>query len=65
MAALLSVTGRQFGAIMEPVADAERVQQAFDAAAGGDVEPLVELMAPGLEWRGVERGHLWWRRAPS
>jgi hypothetical protein len=45
--------------------DAERVQQALDAAIDGDVEPFVALLAPDLEWRGVERGHLWWRRAPS
>ena len=45
--------------------DAERVQRAFDAAIAGDVEPLVALMAPDLEWRGIERGHLWWRSAPS
>jgi len=44
---------------------AEQVQRAFDAAIAGDVEPLVALMAPSLEWRGVERGHLWWRDAPS
>ncbi|HEX3541759.1 MAG TPA: hypothetical protein VHT75_15100 [Acidimicrobiales bacterium] len=59
------MTRWQLGAIMEPVADVDRVQEAFDAAAGGDVEPLVGLMAPGFEWRGIERGHLWWRRAPS
>jgi ketosteroid isomerase-like protein len=43
----------------------ERVQHAFDAAIGGDVEPLVALMGPDVEWRGIERGHLWWRKAPS
>jgi ketosteroid isomerase-like protein len=47
------------------VGDAERVQDALDAAVGGDLEPLVGLMAPDLEWRGVERGHLWWRSTPS
>lgn len=46
-------------------ADVERIQHAFDAAIGGDVEPLVMSMAPDLEWRGVERGHMWWRTAPS
>ena len=50
---------------MIPEADAVRIQAAFDAAIGGDVEPFVALLAPGLEWRGVERGHLWWRSAPS
>jgi ketosteroid isomerase-like protein len=44
---------------------ADRIQAAYDAAIAGDVEPLVGLLAPDLEWRGIERGHLWWRRAPS
>jgi ketosteroid isomerase-like protein len=48
-----------------PQANAVRVQAAFDAAIAGDVEPLVALLAPGVEWRGVERGHLWLRSAPS
>jgi len=46
-------------------ADAHAVQVAFDAAIGGDIDPLVALLAPDLEWRGVDRGHLWWRTAPS
>jgi ketosteroid isomerase-like protein len=52
---------------MVPVsgANGERVQAALDAAIGGDVEPLVALFAPDMEWRGVGRGHLWWRHAPS
>lgn len=45
--------------------DAYRVQAAFDAAIAGDVEPLVSLLDPRLEWRGRRRGHLWWRRRPS
>jgi len=45
--------------------DAERVQAAFDAAVAGDVEPLASLLEPGLEWRGVTRGHLLWRHTPS
>jgi ketosteroid isomerase-like protein len=44
---------------------AERIQQAYDAAVNGDVGALVALLSDDLEWRGVERGHLWWRRAPS
>jgi ketosteroid isomerase-like protein len=48
-----------------PETDAVLVQRAFDAAIGGDVEPFVALLAPDLEWRGVERGHLSWRSAPS
>jgi ketosteroid isomerase-like protein len=45
--------------------DADRVQAAFDVAVAGDIDPLVSLLDPGLEWRGVARGHLWWRRSPS
>lgn len=45
--------------------DAQRVQQAFDATIAGDVEPLVALLSPDLEWRGIERGHMWWRSAPN
>ncbi len=45
--------------------DAERIQAAFDAAVGEDVEPLVDLLDESLEWRGVTTGHLWWRRTPS
>jgi ketosteroid isomerase-like protein len=49
----------------EMPSDAERIQAAFDAAVGGDVEPLVDLFDASLEWRGVTTGHLWWRRTPS
>ncbi|MDQ6796866.1 MAG: hypothetical protein M3011_02370 [Actinomycetota bacterium] len=48
-----------------PSTDADRVQTAFDAALAGDVEALVSIFDPGLEWRGVSRGHLWWRHTPS
>jgi hypothetical protein len=48
-----------------PEGDAVRIEQAFEAAISGEVEPFVALLAPDLEWRGVERGHLWWRSAPS
>lgn len=46
-------------------ADADRVQAAFDAAVAGSVEPLVALFDLELDWRGLTRGHLWWRRTPS
>lgn len=45
--------------------DAARTQAAFDAAIGGDVEPLVSMFDPSLEWRGVTSGHFWWRTTPS
>ena len=37
------------------MSDDEQVQAAFDAAVAGDVQPLVALFAPELEWRGVTR----------
>lgn len=38
----------------EPIA--RGVQEAFDAAVNGDVEPLVALLAEDVDWRGLERG---------
>lgn len=43
----------------------ERVRHAYETANAGDVSEIVGLFNPDTEWRGVERGHLWWRRAPS
>src|SRR5262249_32473343 len=43
----------------------EQVQAAYDAAVVGAVEPLVALLSPELEWRGIERGHWLWRKAPA
>jgi hypothetical protein len=45
--------------------DAERVQGAYAAATTGDIEPLVALFDPGIDWRGVRRGALWWRSSPG
>jgi ketosteroid isomerase-like protein len=47
------------------VLDTETVQRAYDAAVAGDVDPLVALFAPDLDWSGVEKGRLWWKRAPA
>jgi len=47
------------------VLDAGTVQRAFDAAVAGDVDPLVGLFSPDLDWSGLERGHLWWKKAPA
>jgi ketosteroid isomerase-like protein len=41
------------------------VRQAYEAANEGDVSLLAGLFEPDTEWRGVERGLLWWKRAPS
>jgi hypothetical protein len=43
----------------------EVVQHAYDMAVAGDLEPIVSLLHPDLDWRGLERGHLWWRKAPA
>ena len=44
---------------------AAQIQAAYDAAIEGDLDPLVGLFDPALEWRGLERGRLWWKRAPA
>jgi ketosteroid isomerase-like protein len=43
----------------------ERVRRAYEVANDGDFSQLVELFGPDTEWRGIERGFLWWRSAPS
>ena len=41
------------------------LQRAFDQAIAGDLGSLVALFHEDLDWRGLERGHLWWRSAPA
>jgi ketosteroid isomerase-like protein len=41
------------------------VAAAYGALNEGDPAPLAALFAPDTVWRGVERGFLWRRRAPS
>jgi hypothetical protein len=43
----------------------EDVERAYGTAIAGDLTPLVALLHPELDWRGLERGHLWWRKAPA
>lgn len=43
----------------------DELQVAVEALNRGDPEPLVALMADELEWRGVSRGMLWWKRTPE
>jgi hypothetical protein len=45
--------------------NAELIEQAFAAYVRGDVDDAVSLLHPDVYWRGVERGHLWWKRAPE
>jgi len=46
-------------------ADVEKLKGAYEAANEGNVDALAGLFAPTTVWRGTERGHLWWRKAPS
>jgi ketosteroid isomerase-like protein len=43
----------------------EELRAAAEALNEGDPGPFASLFAEDAEWRGVSRGHLWWRRAPS
>ena len=45
--------------------DVELVRNGYAAAVSGDIEPLASLFDDALDWRGIERGVLWWRHAPS
>jgi len=42
----------------------ERLRAAASAFNEGDTAPLLALLHDDLEWRGVTRGHLWWKRTP-
>jgi ketosteroid isomerase-like protein len=41
------------------------VRSAFEALGDGDVEPLVALIDPAMEWRGRRRWPLFWQEPPS
>jgi ketosteroid isomerase-like protein len=43
----------------------DRLRAAIAALNAGDAAPFASLFAPDAEWRGVSRGVLWWRDAPS
>jgi hypothetical protein len=43
----------------------DRLREAADALDAGDPGPLVALMDDDVDWRGVSRGLLWWKHAPS
>ena len=43
----------------------DELRAAVDALNDGDVEPFIALMDENSEWRGITRGHLWWKHAPS
>jgi ketosteroid isomerase-like protein len=43
----------------------DQLRAAVEALNRGDAGPFASLFADDAEWRGVSRGHLWWRHAPS
>jgi ketosteroid isomerase-like protein len=43
----------------------DELRAAVDAFNRGDPEPFVALIDEDSEWRGISRGHLWWKHAPS
>jgi ketosteroid isomerase-like protein len=43
----------------------DQLRAAAEALNEGDPDPFALLFAEDSEWRGVPRGHLWWKRTPS
>jgi ketosteroid isomerase-like protein len=43
----------------------DELRAAVAALNDGDVEPFIALIDENSEWRGITRGHLWWKHAPS
>ena len=43
----------------------DELRTAADALNRGDPGPFAALFADDAEWRGVPRGYLWWKHAPS
>jgi ketosteroid isomerase-like protein len=43
----------------------EDVQHSFDEAVAGNLDRLVALFSADVEWRGLEHGRWFWRKAPS
>ncbi|MBV8480876.1 MAG: hypothetical protein JOY72_11315 [Actinobacteria bacterium] len=43
----------------------EQLQAAADSLRKGDPGPFTALLAEDAEWRGISRGHLWWKQTPS
>jgi ketosteroid isomerase-like protein len=43
----------------------DTLRAAAEALNRGDPEPFASLFAQDAEWRGVPRGHLWWKQTPS
>jgi hypothetical protein len=43
----------------------DAIRSAFETFREGDVEPLVALIDPSMEWRGRRRLIRFWRPPPS
>jgi hypothetical protein len=43
----------------------EAVRAAYEALVAGEVEPLVSLIDPQMEWRGRRRLQRFWQPPPS
>jgi hypothetical protein len=43
----------------------DAIRSAYEALGDGDVEPLVALIDPRLEWRGRRSPRRFWRSPPS
>jgi ketosteroid isomerase-like protein len=43
----------------------DQLRAAAEALNHGDPAPFASLFADDAEWRGVARGHLWWKHTPS
>jgi hypothetical protein len=43
----------------------DAIRAAYEALGAGDVEPLVALIGPELEWRGRRSAWRFWRPRPS
>jgi ketosteroid isomerase-like protein len=43
----------------------DTIRSAYEALAAGDVDPLVSLIDPRMEWRGRRRLPRFWKPAPS
>jgi len=43
----------------------EKIRAAYEAFAAGDIDPLVSLIHPEMEWRGRRRLRRFWQPPPS
>ena len=60
----LACAGRQLGATVFGMS-AEPIRAAYEALMTGDVDSLVSLIHPDMEWSGRRRVTRLWQRPPS